>query len=262
MAGYAFGDSARAAERLALLAETFAASSESFLRRSCDRGPELAADLGCGPGHTTRLLAGVLCPGLTIGFDRSENFLARARASATARVMFERHDVTRSPFPHAPFDLMFARFVLTHLPDPESVVAAWADQLRPGGILAIEEVESIESPIPEFVTYLGIQQSMLSSQGNALCVGPRLGAIAGLENARLQDSRIAYLDVPAARAAGMFQLNLATVREHEFVRGRHDAAAIDELAAGLRAIAAGERGPELPEVRWGLRQMVLAGTAG
>lgn len=258
MAKYAFGDSPVAAERLALLAQTYAASSQSFLRASVDFRPGLAADLGCGPGHSTHLLANVLGPAQTIGFENSEEFLAKAAATGTESIGFELHDITVAPFPRAPFDLMFGRFVLTHLRNPKSVIETWVGQLRPGGILLIEEVESIDSQIAEFVRYLDIQQSMLASQANALYVGPLLGKMTGFKNARLKASNVTRLHVAAARAASMFHMNLASIRERGFVRDNYDASRIEELYRGLLAIADCEsQGSTYPAVKWGLRQISL-----
>lgn len=254
MAVYAFGDSPVAAARLLLLANTYAASSEVFLRESVGFRPGLAADLGCGPGHSTHLLANALKPAQTIGFDNSDSFLAQALATATESVGFETHNISTAPFPRGPFDLMYGRFVLTHMRDPKSVIETWVGQLHPGGMLLIEEVEFIDSQIDEFVLYLDIQQSMLASQANALYVGPRLGMMAGFKNARMKSSNVATLDVPAPRAASMFHMNLASIREREFVRDNYDASRIDELYRGLLAIADCES-QGYPAVKWGLRQI-------
>lgn len=261
MAEYAFGDSPVAAARLSLLAKTYAASSEDFLRESVEFRPELAADLGCGPGHSTHLLANALKPAQTIGFDNSESFLAQAFATGTESVRFELHDITAAPFPRGPFELMFGRFVLTHMQDPKSVIETWVGQLCPGGILLIEEVEFIDSQIDEFVLYLDIQQSMLANQANALYVGPLLGKMTGFENARLKASNVTRLDVAASRAAEMFHMNLASIREREFVRDNYDASRVDELYQGLLAIADfGSQGSAYPAVKWGLRQISLERT--
>ena len=258
MAQYAFGDSAVAAKRLVLLAQTFAPASRRFLGDSVGFRPQLAADLGCGPGHSTHLLASVLNPVRTIGFDNSKNFLKRASKTCSGSIRFESHDITAAPFPHRPFDLLFGRFVLTHLRYPKAAVEMWVGQLRPGGILLIEEVETIESRIPAFVEYLKIQQSMLASQGNSLFVGPQLEAEGEFAGTRLQENDVAYLDVSPARAASMFHMNLAVIRDHEFVRGRCAVKAIDKLRDVLLEISASaDRDSELPAVRWGLRQMVL-----
>ena len=79
---YAFGDSDLAARRLRLLSDTFAESSSSFMRESVLTQPQRAADLGCGPGFSTHLLATTLNPFDTVGLDNSENFLAYARQTA------------------------------------------------------------------------------------------------------------------------------------------------------------------------------------
>jgi len=66
--GYAFGDGPTAARRLDLLADLFEPASRTFLERVAGldglagRRPGLAVDLGCGTGHTTRLVAEVLRP--------------------------------------------------------------------------------------------------------------------------------------------------------------------------------------------------------
>jgi SAM-dependent methyltransferase len=83
--GYAFGDSAPAARRLGLLADLFEPPSRAFLERFAGRPLDLAIDLGCGTGHTTRLLASVLGPRRTIGLDQSASFVAWAAADARPR---------------------------------------------------------------------------------------------------------------------------------------------------------------------------------
>jgi trans-aconitate 2-methyltransferase len=80
--GYAFGDSAAAARRLDLLADLFAPTTRALLERFAGRPLDLAVDLGCGTGHTTRLLASVLGPRRAVGLDQSASFVALAAAGA------------------------------------------------------------------------------------------------------------------------------------------------------------------------------------
>ena len=135
--GYAFGDTSLAARRLRLLAETFSESSRMFMREAADRHLGLAADLGCGPGYTTHLLADTLFPRHTVGLDNSESFVGLARSTASETVSFRLHDIKTEPFPSAPYDLLFSRFVLTHLPSPETIVDLWGRQLNVHGLLLI-----------------------------------------------------------------------------------------------------------------------------
>src|SRR5262249_9117387 len=80
---YSFGETNLAAERLRIVSEVFDSTSEAFLCETVRNRPRLAIDLGCGPGFTTRLLSRIARPERTVGVDRSEAFLSRARASAS-----------------------------------------------------------------------------------------------------------------------------------------------------------------------------------
>src|SRR4051794_17612598 len=71
MARYAYGDSDLAAERLALVATVFEPTSREFVQAAAPRSPALAVDLGCGPGHTTRLLHEATGAARTLGLDAS-----------------------------------------------------------------------------------------------------------------------------------------------------------------------------------------------
>ena len=53
-AAYAFGDSAPASERLALVARIFAPSTRSLLARLPARSGRRVLDVGCGPGRGLR----------------------------------------------------------------------------------------------------------------------------------------------------------------------------------------------------------------
>lgn len=141
MSDYAFGDSETAASRLNLLADLFDPASEAFLADQVDRPPRLAVDLGCGPGRSTQLLARVTGAIRTVGLDASESFLAMARQEAPEGMEFLAHDVRCRPWPVAGADLGFARLVLAHLPEPDSVVLGWLAQLAPNGLLALDELE-------------------------------------------------------------------------------------------------------------------------
>ena len=82
---YSFGETDLAAERLRVVSEVFDPPSAAFVSETVRNRPRLALDLGCGPGFTTRLLSRIARPERTVGVDRSESFLGRARASSVAR---------------------------------------------------------------------------------------------------------------------------------------------------------------------------------
>ena len=253
--GYAFGDTGLAARRLALLADTFADSSRTFLRESVHWRPREAADLGCGPGYSTQLLAETVSADNTVGLDNSESFLRLAQKSTSERMSFLLHDITTGPFPSGPFDLLFSRFELTHLRVPDAVVMLWGEQLNVHGLLLIDEVERVETNIAVLRTYLDMQQAMLRDQGTCLFIGPVLDRIGDSELIKRRSSEVRAVHVPASRAAAMFHMNLGVWRHNEFVERSYEQAELDELENGLLAVFDGRDNAR--PVEWGLRQIVM-----
>ncbi|MCZ6873949.1 MAG: class I SAM-dependent methyltransferase [bacterium] len=178
---YMFGDTDIAAQRLKVLADVYAASTQVFLDDVMTFRPECIVDLGCGPGHTTHLLAKALDGDRVVGFDKSEHFIALAEQTQTAKVMFRLHDVTVVPFPTQAADLLYARLLLAHLRDPQGVLAAWATQLRPKGCLLLEEVEWIHTNSFLFTTYLDMVTALLADQATHMYAGQDLHGLADPE---------------------------------------------------------------------------------
>jgi trans-aconitate 2-methyltransferase len=251
---YVFGDTDVAARRLDLLAETWASPSTAFLRDDVPSRPSLALDLGCGLGHTTRLVASTTGARRTIGFDTSESFIARARAKAPKDVAFLQHDVMDLPFPTGRANLVYARFVLSHIPRPDRVVAAWMSQLELGGVLALDEVEWIRTDDHTLRRYLTMLAALFEARGSSLAAGPIADKFDGGSGGRKRTSVVRVHAVPIPRAAELFALNLGTWRDEPFVRDRHTRAYMDDLDAELRAIAGGS---SRDTVTWGMRHITF-----
>jgi SAM-dependent methyltransferase len=254
---YAFGDSEAAAERLELLARLFGPTSASFVLDAAPRACALAVDLGCGPGHTTALLARTLAPARTVGLERSRAFVARAANEvghqfAAGAVAFAKHDVTRLPLPTGPADLLFARYLLAHLADPEARVAAWATQLRPRGRLLLEEVERIDTQVPALASYLEAAAALLRRGGTELYVGERLDRSPTPSGVRRVLSRNVTVAPPTAAVARMFALNLSVWRNHADLATERGAGTLDMLAGELRSLC---DSPGSGEIVWTHRQI-------
>jgi trans-aconitate 2-methyltransferase len=252
---YAFGDSDLAARRLRLLGEVFAPSTRAFLQASVSREPSLVVDLGCGPGYTTHFLAETLPCERAVGLDHSDHFISLAQQTATQRVSFQVHDVTQVPFPTGPADLLYCRFLLTHLRDPEAVVARWTDQLRPGGLLLMEEAEWIQTENLVFQTYLQIVEALLAAQSNTLYVGPALDRLASPGRARKRQSQIGWSPAATGRAATMFSLNIQSWKHHPLIQASYAPDLIRRLEEDLKALSS-EPDSEVA-IEFGLRQLVF-----
>ena len=256
---YAFGDTDTAARRLELLAHVFEHSTRSFLGEApaarLGLAQNLAIDLGCGPGFTTHLIAETLGFRRVFGLETSQRFVELARATASARISFELHDVCCVPFPTGLADMIFCRFLVTHLADPADALAKWATQLNHGGLLMLEEVESIDTVHPVLRSYVGIVEAMLQSQSNTLYAGPLIAELdtpQGLQNVASEVRRVA---VTNSDAADLFRLNMQVWKDHTFIRENYSEETIRDLDSTLDAIAH-ERGTA-SDIEWRMRQVIF-----
>ena len=255
-APYAFGDNDAAAERLRQLADVFEPEIRIFLRHVPPK-PRLAVDLGCGPGYTTRLIADALESRETVGLDTSQRFLTRARSEPQDGLAFAQHDVTQAPFPTRPADVLFCHFLLPHLANPAAAVRVWASQLRPAGLLLVDEVSDIRTTQPTFRRYLDAAERMLQGRGGDLYVGRRVERLGRVPGLRRISSRLARHPVSTRVAAQMFRLNLDTwgTDSHAGLsaQDRSDLASeLDQLTSSATP----------NHVEWQMRQVIFKATTG
>lgn len=254
---YTFGQDAVAARRLRLLHGIFAPTSRALLDDVRRLGPFRAAlDLGCGPGFTTRLLAESLEPGQLVGIDQSETFLELARQE-TPHARFAAHDLRQPPYPGTPADVIYARYVLSHLGDLRRWVGEWVAQLTPGGVLLIEENEWIEVPQPTFARYLELSREVMATQAADLWPGPQLPRISIQCGFPTLATRVVPVSGPTGITARMFRLNLRAWSRQPAAR-RH-AAELARLDGELKEL---EASPARGEITWGLRQLAVGPPAG
>jgi trans-aconitate methyltransferase len=256
---YTFGDSAIAAERLRIVAELMEPTARALLARVDAARVRDVIDLGCGPGHTTRMLADCFADAVVTGVDRSAAYVELARRDAPARCRFVTADVGREPLPGAPVDLVYARYLLSHLAGIPDHLARWCRALRPGGYLVLEEPESIASTDPEFASYERIAASLVQSTGAPFYAGPAIARAAtppGVE--RIHDETVA-VDLTAGEAAAMFWRNARAWDRDALTRAGHDPAEVRAVADRLRAR---EADPTRGLFDWHQRQTIFFRTEG
>jgi len=101
--------------------------------------PARVADLGCGTGTLSVLLADA---GYAVdGVDFSPEMVRRAEAKAFGRseVRFVRADAADPPLPPASYDVVLSRHVLWAMPDPGVTLERWSGLLAEGGVLVLVE---------------------------------------------------------------------------------------------------------------------------
>jgi ubiquinone/menaquinone biosynthesis C-methylase UbiE len=120
-----------------------AVNSAAYLLPSLRPGLDLL-DVGCGPGTITVDLAALVAPGRVLGVDRAQSVIDEARAAAAAAgaaASFEVGDVYALDLPDDSFDVVHAHQVLQHLSDPVAALREMARVCRPGGLLAVRDVD-------------------------------------------------------------------------------------------------------------------------
>jgi trans-aconitate methyltransferase len=237
---YTFGTSARAAERLALLAQLYAPSSARLLASTGAPEGACALDLGCGPGYTTELLHTAVRARETWGLDASALYVDEARTRTGAPLSFAVHDVTRAPYPVPPVDVAYTRYLVTHLADVRAFFDACAETVRPGGSFVLEENCALTSEDALLSRYYAHVEAMQRHYGQDMFVGERLPALAGdaWRVARFERTPI-VLD--AQRMALLHAMNVRTWRSDPFAAATFAAADVDAMTRALDAIASGDR---------------------
>lgn len=209
-------------------------------------------DLGCGPGFTTHLVAETSHSSRTIGLDNSVSFLELARESATENVRFQRHDVRTVPFPEAPADLIYCRFLLTHLSEPVESLNLWTTQLTEGGVLLIDEVEQVETSHPVLLRYQAAVNALLSGEGQRLEIGSVLDAADMPAGVHRMSSHVVVVAPAPTEVGQMFHANLRSWRSDPRLIEKFGNAYLNDLERDLAAVV---RGEIAASARWHIRQM-------
>lgn len=171
------------ADRLARQAEVMATASMGFLSGCGARSGATALDVGCGDGQITLRLGRLVGPtGRVLGIDDDPGAIAIARQAAGAdagTVAFREADA-RVPAGTDEFDLAYSRLLLSHLVDPMNVVQAMRAAVKPGGVVAVEDLFTpalaAEPRVPALDDLAELYAATVRRHGGDPTIGPRLVA--------------------------------------------------------------------------------------
>ncbi|MEU1165843.1 trans-aconitate 2-methyltransferase [Streptomyces sp. NPDC005921] len=113
--------------------------------------PPVVADLGCGPGNMTALLADRWPAAHITGYDNSPEMLDKALVeyegptAGGGRLDFSHADV-RTWAPERPYDLIISNATLQWVPGHAERFAEWIDALAPGGTFAFQVPGNFSAP--------------------------------------------------------------------------------------------------------------------
>lgn len=117
----------------------------ALIERAAPRRGERAADIGCGCGDLSLMLADRLgTEGRVLAVDVSRPMLEQARArqraqagTGSAAIEWQEADAAAWPFAEGAFDLLVSRFGVMFFADPVAAFRNMRRALRPGGRLAM-----------------------------------------------------------------------------------------------------------------------------
>jgi SAM-dependent methyltransferase len=139
-------------------------------------------DVGCGGGDVTLELARLVGPGgRVVGLDGDGVILSLARQDAAraglCNVEYRQADAAHVQDRPA-FDLAYARFLLTHVTDPEGVLANMRHATRGGGAVVVEDIDFsghfCHPPCRAFARYVELYQEVVRRRGGDPDIGPKL----------------------------------------------------------------------------------------
>ncbi len=144
---YALGRTPQEYERLRVQSRAWEAATSRLLDQVGLAAGASCLDGGCGPGETMRLMAQRVGPaGSVTGIDVDAPLGAQAmmmlQSAGHRQCKFVALDLTADdPVPGAPFDLVYARLLLYHLPQRVSVLRRLWEAVAAGGHLLIQDYD-------------------------------------------------------------------------------------------------------------------------
>jgi ubiquinone/menaquinone biosynthesis C-methylase UbiE len=231
--------------RLRILSRVMWPSTLSLLQRAGIQLGMACLDVGCGGGDVSCELARLVGPaGRVVGMDIDEVKIAIAREEAAAskisNLEFRVCNLCETE-PKAEFDLVYARFLLTHLQDPSAFLAKIFRALRPSGTLVVADIDFrgyFSYPeSPALARYVSLYTEAVKRRGADPNIGPRLPALlaaAGFENVQVTVAQPAALDGEVKLISPLTMENIADAVMAEGLASR---AEIEQIVGELYTYA-------------------------
>lgn len=232
-------------ERLRVLSRILHPLTVDLLQRAGAQTGMRCLEAGCGGGDIAiemSRMVGAEGKVIAIDIDPVKIDIARreAEAAQVSNVEFRLADITRDAFDEE-FDLVHARFLLTHLPSPERALENMRRSMRPGGVVVLEDIDFrghfCYPDCPAFWRYVELYTETVARRGGNANIGLRLPAL--LDQAGFQDVQMNVVQ-PAGSSGDvklMASLTMESIREAVAAEGLATQSEIEAIVAELRDFA-------------------------
>jgi SAM-dependent methyltransferase len=207
-------------------------------------------DAGCGPGETMRLLAhragaGGTVTGIDVDAALGSVVERSLHAEGLRQCRFLAADLTQdAPVPGGPYDLVYARLLLFHLPRRVPVLARLWEAVRPGGHLVVQDYDL--APTDALPAAASVTETMrllvrtFEALGCDVRAGMRLPQLFDDAGVGVPDGTdVAGRLEPLATGQAILQHTLRSVLPAAYARGITTERHADETLAALGRDAAG-----------------------
>jgi ubiquinone/menaquinone biosynthesis C-methylase UbiE len=246
-------------QRLAAQAVMWTPATQSALARAGLSSGMHVLDVGCGTGAVMRLMADAVGPtGRVVGLDSDAALGAEALAQlrSTGPDIFELFAgdfFANSPIEGHQFDLVVARLLMIHMPNPAAALSRLWKWVKPGGVLLVmdHDLTACRS-LPKHAIAeraMSLMCDLFRALGKDVEIGTRMPTLFRQAEVGLPDGCDVWSFVQANEGGGgMVRAVLGGLRRASLEGNHVDAATLDEMDAELAGVAPDlflVRGPDM-----------------
>lgn len=134
--------------------------------------PSVVADLGCGPGNSTALLARRWPDSTVIGVDSSFAMLEKARSHLPSCQFLQANIASWQA--ETPCDVIFANASLQWVPGHEKLIPRLVGQLAGNGVLAVQMPDNLDEPSHALMREVATEEVWKGKIGDTSAIRTRL----------------------------------------------------------------------------------------
>jgi SAM-dependent methyltransferase len=244
---YVLATGVAAAHRLRILHNVYGPGARRLLIQAGIRRGMHVADLGCGVGMVTQLLAELVGPtGEVVGVDFSGAQIAQAREllpPGLSNVSFIEASATDTGLTRESFDLVYSRFLLIHLTEPELALNEMHKLLKANGILVCEDGDLTSAgsePPSKLYAFSDLFGRLGPTWGVDYTLGRRLFRM--VLDANFSEPEITFNQPVVARGENkrLLELSVAEAGSAFLAAGLTTSEELSEILAEMRRIAEDE----------------------
>jgi len=245
MTQYVIAGGKEGKERLKLLSEVLRPTTSQLLSTvGIEKGMK-CLDVGCGGGFVTALMADLVgADGEAVGIDSDEVILDLARTDARDCgrnnidfIQCAASDQHRSDY----YDLVYARFLLTHVPDSQACLNSMVSNCKSGGLVVAEDIDftgAFSYPICDaYQRYCNLYQQVVHKRGGDADIGPKLPGMfkaAGLDDVHFKVVQLVHIEGDGKLLASITMQRIAASLIAERLASESE---INEIVEGLNVAA-------------------------